>query len=1086
MARGHHNGLIYTSLLLSLLAMTGPGLPASAQVSGVDYVITRTQLDAAGTKYLDAVQYYDGAGFPTQAVAKKITPSQTNLFTMQTYDNRGRDSRSYLPSEKSAGTVYLTGTDISSWTAAGYPLDGRPYTETLYEASPAGRTLSEQGPGDAWSGHAATTAYGANASSGTLSCKWYVVLSDGTLSDEGVRTAGTLRVTTATDEDGCVKLLFTDGGGRTLLSRTMNGTQALDTYSVYDGHGNLRYVLEPMYQETQDLSKYAFVYTYDVQDRVVSEQRPGCGTTAYWYDRGGHLVFSQDAVQAAAGTWTFFLWDNRHREVLRGVCPKTTADEYALTAGVVTVTYSSSDGLCGSGYATGQLSLQGASLLEATYYDDYTFLSRSGYTDRTVFPAASASVSANGLPTGRLSAVLGSNGSMVVRGATYYDAKGRAVKTVTTNLKGGSETETASYSYTDQPTARSIVHTASGMTTLTENYAYTYDHADRPLTVTHRVGSGSVKTILANTYDTQGRLLTESFEGKAATKRTYSYDIRSHVTGISAGSGGALFSESIGYTTGGLTARYGGAPSAVRWKVSGEGSWRGYLLSYDGAGRLSGASYGTASGSMGLINVNDAFTETVTGYDNNGNVTALQRYGKLASGGYGLIDNLSISLSGNRLYSVSDAVQAAAAAGNTAFTDGAASQADYSYDAAGRMTSDANKGITSITYNAIGLPSGATKSGATASWLYDGAGHKLRRTVNSGGIIETTDYAGNAVYDGFSLAMLQIPGGYVTLSGTTPTYHYYQKDHLGSNRLVTRATGSVEQIVHYYPFGGQFGDGTAPALQQYKFTGKELDNALDAHLYDFGARSYDPALMRWSTPDPLMGKYPSLSPYTYCANSPANIVDPNGMDWYINNENGYYTWFDGNEDKEGYTYFGGKGSLLGEAEELVDYLYGKYIEKGKSIFTVGFELEVRNSQAKALSGADVSYGLFGEFVLGEGPEFSVFTQNHPYTQELSKTKFIKKVLSNFEKIDNKYGFASKSWNLWDVLTTDSLAEQFIGSYTYQGKKSNDGKHFINVIYDSKNAKSLAYHLPGIEPYSRKIKKSMEIHISFIFGHLSDN
>ena len=161
---------------------------------------------------------------------------------------------------------------------------------------------------------------------------------------------------------------------------------------------------------------------------------------------------------------------------------------------------------------------------------------------------------------------------------------------------------------------------------------------------------------------------------------------------------------------------------------------------------------------------------------------------------------------------------------------------------------------------------------------YDGAGHKLRRTVNSGGIIETTDYAGNAVYDGFSLAMLQIPGGYVTLSGTTPTYHYYQKDHLGSNRLVTRATGTVEQIVHYYPFGGQFGDGTAPALQQYKFTGKELDNALDAHLYDFGARSYDPALMRWSTPDPLMGKYPSLSPYTYCANSPANIVDPNGME----------------------------------------------------------------------------------------------------------------------------------------------------------------------------------------------------------------
>ena len=883
--------------------MTVPVLPLSAQVSSVDYVITRTQLDVAGTKYLDAVQYYDGAGFPSQSVAKKITPTQTNLFSLHTYDNRGRDSRSYLPLEKSASTVYLSGTDISSWTATGYPSDSRPFTESIYEASPVSRTLSHLGPGDAWSGHAVTTAYGVNASTGNLSCKWYVVLSDGTLSDEGVRPAGTLHVTTVTNEDGGVRYLFSDSGGRTLLSRTMNGTQTLDTYSVYDGHGNLRYVLEPMYQESPDLSKYAFVYTYDAMDRVVSEQRPGCGTTTYWYDRGGHLIFSQDAVQAASGTWTFFLWDNRHREVLRGLCSKTTADESAIAASVVTVTYSSSDGLCGSGYATSQLSLQGASLLEATYYDDYSFLSRSGYTDRTVFPAASTSVNTNGLPTGRLSAVLGSSSAMVIRGATYYDAKGRAVKAVTTNLKGGSETETVSYSYTDQPTARSIIHTASGVTTLTENYAYTYDHADRLLTITHKVGSGSIKTILTNTYATQGRLLTETFEGNTSTKRTYSYNSRSQVTGISAGSGGALFSEVIGYNTGGATARYGGSPSAVRWKVNGENSWRGYLLSYDGADRLSGASYGTASGSTGLIIVNDAFTEAVTGYDRNGNVKALKRYGKVSTGGYGLIDSLIITLDGNRLKSISDAVAATAASGNTAFTDGASLQTEYSYDAAGRLTSDANKGITSISYNALGLPAEAVKTGATASWLYDGAGQKLRRTVNISGITETTDYAGNAIYDGFSLALLLIPNGYVTFSGTTPTYHYYQKDHLDSNHLVTSASGTVEQVVHYYPFGGQFGDGTAPSLQQYKFTGKELDNALDAHLYDFGARSYDPALMRWTTPDPLMDKYPAWSPYVYCANSPTWIVDPNGKSTWVKEINGQYVIFDGDINDNDYNIY---------------------------------------------------------------------------------------------------------------------------------------------------------------------------------------
>jgi len=37
----------------------------------------------------------------------------------------------------------------------------------------------------------------------------------------------------------------------------------------------------------------------------------------------------------------------------------------------------------------------------------------------------------------------------------------------------------------------------------------------------------------------------------------------------------------------------------------------------------------------------------------------------------------------------------------------------------------------------------------------------------------------------------------------------------------------------------------------------------------------------WIIVDPLSDKYPSLSPYNYCANNPIRITDPNGMEWEI-------------------------------------------------------------------------------------------------------------------------------------------------------------------------------------------------------------
>ena len=50
-------------------------------------------------------------------------------------------------------------------------------------------------------------------------------------------------------------------------------------------------------------------------------------------------------------------------------------------------------------------------------------------------------------------------------------------------------------------------------------------------------------------------------------------------------------------------------------------------------------------------------------------------------------------------------------------------------------------------------------------------------------------------------------------------------------------------------------------------------------------RHYNSALSIWLSVDPMSDKYPSTSPYTYCANNPVKLVDPNGEEiWLLGTE----------------------------------------------------------------------------------------------------------------------------------------------------------------------------------------------------------
>ena len=433
------------------------------------------------------------------------------------------------------------------------------------------------------------------------------------------------------------------------------------------------------------------------------------------------------------------------------------------------------------------------------------------------------------------------------------------------------------YTFTDKPLTVTHTHTASGKDSRTEAYTYSYDHADRLLKVEHTLGGAKV-TLAAYAYDNLGRLQSKSLHGSDADRQAYAYNVRGWLTGVS----GTKFTQNLYYNTGNGPAKYNGSISSMTWKAGTASTVRGYKFTYDGLNRMLNATYGETAG----ISTNaNRFSENVTGYDKNGNIKSLQRYGQTGASAYGLLDNLTFTLNGNQLSRVEDAVSTAAYGTNTAFVNGASAAGEYAYDVNGNLTKDLNKGITDIQYNVLNLPSTVSFSdGSTITYTYGADGTKLRTVHKIGSTTTTTDYCGNVIYENGTQKLLLTEEGYINLTGTQQ-YHYYLKDHQGNNRVVINQSGTVEETNHYYPFGGVFG--TTGNTQPYKYNGKEFDTKKGLNWYDYGARHYDAALGRFTTNDRFAEKYYSMSPYQYGANNPVNNIDVNGDTIVVNpNPNG--------------------------------------------------------------------------------------------------------------------------------------------------------------------------------------------------------
>jgi len=105
-------------------------------------------------------------------------------------------------------------------------------------------------------------------------------------------------------------------------------------------------------------------------------------------------------------------------------------------------------------------------------------------------------------------------------------------------------------------------------------------------------------------------------------------------------------------------------------------------------------------------------------------------------------------------------------------------------------------------------------------------------------------------------------------------------DHLGSSSWITFSNGKAVEHLHYLPWGEDFVRQKSTDWHAiYTFSAKEKD-AETGYSY-FGSRYYNSDLSIWLSVDPMADKYPSMSPYVYCADNPVKLVDPNGEEVYI-------------------------------------------------------------------------------------------------------------------------------------------------------------------------------------------------------------
>ena len=882
-----------------------------AQDSGSNWIKTRTAISETGTTITD-ITYYNGLGLPSQTTNVRASVNGYNIVTPIVYDALLRsDATAYLPFE---ATYYSDEEELPNSTAISeqrnyyeerYSSDyERSFTEKVYEASPLGRVRKQALPGYMKDYEVLYTEFDYRTND-TDEVRWLAVGVDGELVCEGCHDAGTLSCTVTTDPDDHVVQSFTDGLGRTLLSRTFDDDEPIDTYSVYDDYGRLRWVVTPegSYLLSDSLTvpvdddfaeKYCYVYTYNDRGLMVEKRMPGREAEYMRYDEGDRLRVSQDGNLRAKKQWISYSYDALGRVQEQSLAVEAELIPIRSQAGVS----------IGEPIESVEPPYLGSSVpLRKYVYDPYPSEVQAAGLDFQSIEGLTATDgeslrydNATGSLTYEKLAVLAND---TITGyhqrACYYDYKGRLIQIVERDTEDGILCTSKRYDFVGNLIAQRESYTRAGKTDDIDR-TFTYDDRGRLLNETTQVNGGE-EAVVYYEYDELGRLAARRLgEGTSAIAEQSEYDIRSWLTKKSS----ELFDMSLGHS-------YTGNITSWQWQhkgdPSGDGPQNRYVFTYDGLSRLANTTQ-YVNGELNKQNVERFLT-----YDRNGNLLTLIRYAdgvQSSNRQYTYIGNRLDRMEKDKVIAWDEievhpggpaivVLEKVTEDNGTAALDAEISidtsavirpvdpgiilHSHYAHDRNGNLTYDMEL-QTNFAYNSLNLLEKAMRNDTiVAKYSYLADGTKLS-AVNAddcgfayrGSFTYRADAGGDRVFESTPFG----GGRIVATAGNDTEIRYFLTDHLESVRVVATDQNNVLERNDYQPFGKRWVTPSLPVSDNRdRFNGKEDQAFAGLPFSDYGARCYNKLNGRWLSQDPLQQYH---SPYVFCGNNPIRLVDLDGME----------------------------------------------------------------------------------------------------------------------------------------------------------------------------------------------------------------